>query len=65
MICRQFLFTSIQTRTTQIGIRYFQCLLCLNLINVIIVLGRSLRFRRAVAVQRIHAVERITVSSTW
>jgi hypothetical protein len=30
-------------------------MLCLNLINVVIILGRSLRVRRAVAVQRVHA----------
>jgi hypothetical protein len=32
-------------------------MLCLNLINVVIILGRSLRFRRAVAVQRVHAAK--------
>lgn len=45
-------------------IRYplIQCFSCLNLVNVVIILGRSLRFRRAVAVQSIHAVKEKTVS---
>jgi hypothetical protein len=35
-----------------------QCFACLNLVNVVIILGRSLRFRRAVAVQSVHAIRR-------
>lgn len=50
--------------TTQIGIRLSNALLsCLDLVNVVIILGRSLRFRRAVAVQCVHAAAgRKTVS---
>ena len=44
--------------TTQIGIGLSNALLALNLVNVVIILGRSLRFRRAVAVQCVHAVRK-------
>lgn len=39
-----------------------QCFACLNLVNVVIILGRSPRFRRAVAVQCVHAVGNKKVS---